>query len=244
MTFVRCAVAGLFALGFSRAVLAGDPLIDNLGEPTSSRSEIANASPLSIDQFAAQAFVADADYTLDLIQVILGNAEPGSIPTFQLRTGETTPDVLVATLIEQSFPSGPDEIVTLLADQPVTLTAGVKYWVVMEVAPGGFFQWAYAQGNNWIGPGSFLDYAYSYDLGATYGSFGTDNPFHMRVEVSPILPPACYADCDGSLGLDINDFICFQTFYAIGDPYADCDASGGLDIDDFICFQTFYALGC
>jgi hypothetical protein len=55
---------------------------------------------------------------------------------------------------------------------------------------------------------------------------------------------ACYPDCDLSGGLDINDFICFQTFYAIGDTYADCDLSGTLNIDDFICFQTFYALGC
>ncbi len=55
---------------------------------------------------------------------------------------------------------------------------------------------------------------------------------------------ACYPDCDGSTVLDIDDFICFQTFYAIGDPYADCDGSTVLDIDDFICFQTFYAVGC
>ncbi len=55
---------------------------------------------------------------------------------------------------------------------------------------------------------------------------------------------SCYPDCDGSGTLDIDDFICFQTFYAIGDKYADCDASGLLDIDDFICFQTFYAIGC
>ncbi len=56
--------------------------------------------------------------------------------------------------------------------------------------------------------------------------------------------PACYPDCDGSGGLSIDDFICFQTFYAIGDLYADCDGNGTLGIDDFICFQTFYALGC
>ncbi len=55
---------------------------------------------------------------------------------------------------------------------------------------------------------------------------------------------ACYPDCDGSGTLNIDDFICFQTFYAIGDPYADCDSSGNLNIDDFICFQTFYAIGC
>jgi hypothetical protein len=58
----------------------------------------------------------------------------------------------------------------------------------------------------------------------------------------PELP--CYPDCDGNGILDINDFICFQTFYAISDPYADCDNNGILDINDFICYQTFYAIGC
>ncbi len=56
--------------------------------------------------------------------------------------------------------------------------------------------------------------------------------------------PSCYADCDASGGLDIDDFICFQTKYALGLAEADCDKSGGLDIDDFICFQTLYAIGC
>jgi choice-of-anchor B domain-containing protein len=54
----------------------------------------------------------------------------------------------------------------------------------------------------------------------------------------------CYADCDGSGTLNIDDFICFQTNFALGDPQADCDSSGTLNIDDFICFQTIYALGC
>ncbi len=55
---------------------------------------------------------------------------------------------------------------------------------------------------------------------------------------------SCAADCDASGDLNIDDFICFQTRFAISDPYADCDASGALDIDDFICFQTFFAVGC
>jgi hypothetical protein len=55
---------------------------------------------------------------------------------------------------------------------------------------------------------------------------------------------ACYADCDGGGSLNIDDFICFQTFFALGDPFADCDGGGSLNIDDFICFQTFFALGC
>ncbi len=55
---------------------------------------------------------------------------------------------------------------------------------------------------------------------------------------------ACYPDCDGDTVLTIDDFICFQTFFALGDPYADCDGDTVLTIDDFICFQTFFAIGC
>ena len=56
--------------------------------------------------------------------------------------------------------------------------------------------------------------------------------------------PTCYPDCDGDASLTINDFICFQTSFAIGDPFADCDEGGSLTIDDFICFQTAFAVGC
>jgi hypothetical protein len=52
------------------------------------------------------------------------------------------------------------------------------------------------------------------------------------------------ADCDKDGVLAIDDFICFQTLFATGDPYADCDADGQLLIDDFICFQTYFAIGC
>ncbi len=54
----------------------------------------------------------------------------------------------------------------------------------------------------------------------------------------------CYPDCDSNSTLSIDDFICFQTLFAIGDPYADCDGDSALTIDDFICFQTFFAIGC
>ncbi len=56
---------------------------------------------------------------------------------------------------------------------------------------------------------------------------------------------ACFADADASGELDIDDFIAFQTFYAIGNlRNADANADGQLDIDDFITFQTLYAIGC
>ncbi len=54
----------------------------------------------------------------------------------------------------------------------------------------------------------------------------------------------CYADCDADGALTINDFICFQTLFALGEPTADCDGDAQLTIDDFICFQTYFAIGC
>ncbi len=60
----------------------------------------------------------------------------------------------------------------------------------------------------------------------------------------PPPPINCYADCDADGTLTIDDFICFQTYFALGDPYADCDGDATLSIDDFICFQTFFAIGC
>ncbi len=67
---------------------------------------------------------------------------------------------------------------------------------------------------------------------------------YMAWIVSGLPAEACFADCDTSGQLTIDDFICFQTLYAIGDPTADCDQNGELDIDDFICFQTAFAIGC
>jgi hypothetical protein len=54
----------------------------------------------------------------------------------------------------------------------------------------------------------------------------------------------CYPDCDGDQVLSIDDFVCFQSFFAFGDPYADCDGDNLLSIDDFVCFQSFFAFGC
>jgi hypothetical protein len=63
-------------------------------------------------------------------------------------------------------------------------------------------------------------------------------------------PPPCYANCDGSTSsptLTVNDFICFQSRFAAGDPYANCDGSTTsptLTVNDFICFQAAFAAGC
>jgi hypothetical protein len=54
----------------------------------------------------------------------------------------------------------------------------------------------------------------------------------------------CAADADFDCVLTIDDFIVFQTLFALGDPLADADQNGVLSIDDFIMFQTLFAIGC
>ncbi len=56
--------------------------------------------------------------------------------------------------------------------------------------------------------------------------------------------PVCVPDCDANNELNIDDFICFQTLFALQDRGADCDQDGIFTIDDYICFQTFFAIGC
>lgn len=54
----------------------------------------------------------------------------------------------------------------------------------------------------------------------------------------------CYPDCHGAGALNLAQFGCFLTRYALHHPYADCNRDGVLNIADFGCFQSLYALGC
>jgi hypothetical protein len=60
----------------------------------------------------------------------------------------------------------------------------------------------------------------------------------------------CPANCDGSTTppvLNVNDFVCFQSRFAAGDPAANCDCSTTepvLNVNDFVCFTSRFAAGC
>lgn len=66
-------------------------------------------------------------------------------------------------------------------------------------------------------------------------------------DASQYIGSACYADCDLSCSLDVNDFSCFLNKFAAGDSYANCDGSSvspTLNVVDFICFMNSFAAGC
>ncbi|MCC6659723.1 MAG: hypothetical protein IT437_02430 [Phycisphaerales bacterium] len=55
---------------------------------------------------------------------------------------------------------------------------------------------------------------------------------------------SCYPDCNDDGVLNLADFGCFQTKFALQDSYADCNGDGLLNLSDFGCFLTKFALGC
>ncbi len=54
----------------------------------------------------------------------------------------------------------------------------------------------------------------------------------------------CRPDYNGDGLLNINDFIAFQTGFALSNPGADYSGDGVLNVSDYIAFQTSFALGC
>ena len=54
----------------------------------------------------------------------------------------------------------------------------------------------------------------------------------------------CYPDCNADGALNLSDFGCFTTKFALGDPYADCNGDQVHNLSDFGCFTTKFALGC
>src|SRR5690606_38129066 len=86
---------------------------------------------------------------------------------------------------------------------------------------------------------------YGNDLRLRLTAVGTDGSEQWHIDDISLTPDGgCYADCDGSGGLDFFDFLCFQNEFAAGSAEADCDGSGGLDFFDFLCFQNEFAAGC
>jgi hypothetical protein len=102
-----------------------------------------------------------------------------------------------------------------------------------EALPGGFYF-----GGNFLGIMPYESQDRLWLTGSNAES-GFQGVMHYYQDCTP-----CPADCDHNAALNINDFVCFQTTFAIGDMAADCDGDGQLSIDDFLCFMTAFAVGC
>jgi len=126
---------------------------------------------------------------------------------------------------------------------------GITTAIVWVEESGAVNLLQYLAAHNVTVPSNYnLEYIYAISGdGRTFGGYARHTDTNKTEGFVARLPGAgggCIPDCDESGQLNIDDFICFQTYFALGDAKADCDGTGGLDIDDFICFQTFFSLGC
>ncbi|MCC6661371.1 MAG: EF-hand domain-containing protein [Phycisphaerales bacterium] len=88
-----------------------------------------------------------------------------------------------------------------------------------------------------------VDVATGQQTGTLPSPFTGSGTFCAATYAAPGAPP-CYPDCNGDGALNLSDFGCFTTKFALGDPYADCNGDSVLNLSDFGCFTTKFALGC
>lgn len=174
----------------SMAVLATSStatvLLSNLTEPEKAYNDISSTL------WAAQSFVTDGrNYTLLDIRAPVGNETGPVAPFAELRSADafgnmdTSPDGLIATFTPPSM-EGDRSVRVFVPNGLVKLAPNTKYFFVLgNLTDGtGTFEWSYALGNAWNGPGFFDQYEYTFDGGGLWENYGTDDPFHLEVNVS------------------------------------------------------------
>lgn len=173
-------------------------MLDNLAELPRADTIIQQDPDTTVDPpvelpWAAQSFLTHGNAsTLDSITVLFGGLVDAPKPVLELRAdaGGTSPDVASAPLALFNFspiPNGAPTAVVLTPDRTVSLAASTLYWLVVGATGDGQFTWRYAAGNDSTGlPGASLaNYAYSTNQGMSWANFGSDNPYQMRIEVTP-----------------------------------------------------------
>ncbi|MEQ8768990.1 MAG: NF038122 family metalloprotease [Phycisphaerales bacterium] len=84
----------------------------------------------------------------------------------------------------------------------------------------------------------------TYDVVLTSAGGCTATSTATLVTVNPAADP-CFADCDGSGSLNVDDIDCFVAAFLGSDlEGADCDGNGSLNVDDIDCFVSGFLSGC
>ena len=187
-------IGRILVAGFSLALIGGAPcsaaliLVSNIEEATRDTTSVYAAVPGTPGQWAAQAFMTDgSSYTLSSLDTLLGNlaGTPSVVAELHAQGGAFNVGTLLTTFMVPALMPTPS-LVSLIPTGVVTLAPNTTYWIVFGVSGPGTLGWSYAEGNNQTGPGSLGAYGYSPDDGATWGPFGTDNPYQIRVLVETV----------------------------------------------------------
>lgn len=230
----------VIALVFSGTTTRADSLIDNVTEPTRGITILGASPPETL--WAAQSFSTPRNVLLDSIDVLVGLSTDKPDVVAELRAGPDPSGPALVTFVVPAFDAAGPKVANLTPDISLVLKPGETYWLVMGTATTGTFGWAYAEGNGYKGEGSFLDYAYSEDLGVSWYLAGTDNPHQLRVNVSNVCACPADFDCDGFItGLDYDLYV--QAFEA-GDASADFDGDTFITGVDFDLYVQAFEAGC
>lgn len=171
-------------LGFT--AVHADVLVDNLSEPLRGLSDISGGL------WAAQSFVTALDAVrLDSIEIPIGMATgaPNIVAELHADAGLAQVGAYLGSFVLPQVSAGALQLELLPVLPTVALAPGTIYWVVLGVADAGSLGWSYIEGSASSGPGTLGNFSYSTDAGSSWLNFGNDNPYYLRVNVSPVPEP-------------------------------------------------------
>jgi len=103
------------------------------------------------------------DYSLASIDAIVGSGSnaPAPVVVAQLHADDAGAIGALITTFSAPDVSGVEVARTFVPNDPVTLDPNARYWFVLgSEDPGdGTFYWAYAEGNEFVGPGTLHHFA-------------------------------------------------------------------------------------
>jgi hypothetical protein len=218
-------------------------LVSNLAEPVRDNTPIANP-----EFWAAQSFVSDDHHhSLSSIEAIVGNSLDAPQVVAELRKADVNNEIdltaegLLTTFTFDDLSEGSPAAHLFSPDNSVNLAPNTRYWFVLGSANEGTFDWSYAEGGNFIGPGTLSDFADSSDAGTTwnYGG-GPFNPYLIQVKVAEYILPGDYNQ-NGIV--DAADYTVWRdTQGAMGEGLvADGDGNGTIDDGDYDVWKAHFA---
>ena len=125
----------------------------------------------------------------------------------------------------------------------VQITASGSTWVTLETVKENAGVWVHREFriDDYLPPGASMRLRLIASDGAEDSVVeGAIDDIQVRVAGCE----SCYPDCNADGSLNLADFGCFTTRFALGQFYADCNGDFSLNLADFGCFTTKFALGC
>jgi len=182
----RLAAVAVLALSPLLAVpAAATVVVDNLTE------SIRDTTVVTESFWAAQSFgTGTASGLLDPVTLVLGSLIGGPVISATVHGPGGPASAAIGTLTVPPLSTTQQLPESLMPAAPISLAAGTLYWLVLTAAGPGSYGFSYADSNTHSGVGSFGNYEYSTDGGATWENFGSDFPYLAQVSVSAVPEPA------------------------------------------------------